>query len=515
MKRFKALQTCLAFMMLILSVFLITGCGSNGQTGHWSPSSAPTVIAEFPVNNAADVPVETKLITATFNEAMDPDTITAAGTFTLSCPGYTPATTPVATYVEAGNQAVLTLPLTPNLPPDGITCTATITTAARDIDGNAMAGNFVWTFTTGQDTAGTEIIPGATCSVAGGATIPTVLVSDPTSGNLNATTSTSGVANSGKKITATFSLPMNPTTITPSTFTLAPVSSGLPLVPASVTLDATGLVATLTTSAALLANTEYTAIITTAATSAAGTAIACPYQWNFTTITPAATGQATINLGAAQPYGVLASTAITLGGGDLTGLRVDGDVGIHPGSTCNGCTSIQVSGVVESGTANAAAAKAALLAAYNDAIGRTLNLCTLGSDSLSTSATACGGINNFTYKPGLYRSGTSLTIVPGATIVLDAESNQDAVFIFQSASTIDTIGGATHVSLVNGAQAKNVFWLAESSATIGGTTSDFAGTILALTSITVNTGTTMEGRALARNGAVTVQDGALITVPAP
>jgi hypothetical protein len=105
--------------------------------------------------------------------------------------------------------------------------------------------------------------------------------------------------------------------------------------------------------------------------------------------------------------------------------------------------------------------------------------------------------------------------VPGATIVLDAENDPNAVFIFQSGSTIDTIGGNTHVVLANGAQAKNIFWLAESSATIGGTTSDFAGTILALTSITVNTGTIMEGRALARNGAVTVQDGALITVPAP
>ena len=67
--------------------------------------------------------------------------------------------------------------------------------------------------------------------------------------------------------------------------------------------------------------------------------------------------------------------------------------------------------------------------------------------------------------------------------------------------------------MINGADAKNVFWVAKSSATIGGTTADFKGTIIALSSITVNTGTNMLGRALARNGDVTVQASALITVP--
>jgi hypothetical protein len=157
MERVKVRQACIAFMMLILIV-IITGCGSNGQTGHWLPNSAPTVIDEYPANNTADVPIETQSITATFNEAMDPATITATGTFTLECPASTPVMGTVTTYLAASNLATLTL--SSDLPSD-TTCTATITTAAKDIDGNAMAGNFVWTFTTGQDTAGTEIIPDA------------------------------------------------------------------------------------------------------------------------------------------------------------------------------------------------------------------------------------------------------------------------------------------------------------------------------------------------------------------
>ncbi len=107
-----------------------------------------------------------------------------------------------------------------------------------------------------------------------------------------------------------------------------------------------------------------------------------------------------------------------------------------------------------------------------------------------------------------------MAIPAGGTITLDAKNDPDAVFIFQSASTIDTIGGDTHVILANGAQAKNVFWVAGSSATIGGVNSDFAGTILAAMAITVNTGTEMDGRALARGAEVTVQDGALVIVPA-
>jgi hypothetical protein len=173
--------------------------------------------------------------------------------------------------------------------------------------------------------------------------------------------------------------------------------------------------------------------------------------------------------------------------------------------------------VLESGTVPAQDAMNALTAAYNDAIGRSSNVCTLiGSGILVTNPSiACGGTANGTFAPGLYWSATSIAIPAGGTITLDAQNDPSAVFIFQSESTINSIGGNTHVVLAHGALAKNVFWVAKSSATIGGTNSDFAGTVLALAAATVNTGTQMLGRALARGAAVTVQDGAKITVPAP
>jgi hypothetical protein len=102
----------------------------------------------------------------------------------------------------------------------------------------------------------------------------------------------------------------------------------------------------------------------------------------------------------------------------------------------------------------------------------------------------------------------------GGTITLDAMNDPNAVFIFQSESTIIT-NANSHIILANLANANNVFWVAKSSATIGGTGADFAGTVLALEDFTVNEDTQMLGRALARNGNVTVQDLALITVPTP
>ena len=86
----------------------------------------------------------------------------------------------------------------------------------------------------------------------------------------------------------------------------------------------------------------------------------------------------------------------------------------------------------------------------------------------------------------------------------------NAVFIFQVASTLTTLG-STQVILSGGAQAKNVFWQVGSSATLG-TNSIFEGNILTLQSITLDTGAALTGRALARNGAVTMDDN-LITIP--
>jgi len=177
------------------------------------------------------------------------------------------------------------------------------------------------------------IMPGAVCTAAAGATIPTVTLSDPTNGNQFVTTSSNGVAGGGKLITATFSLPMNPATINATTFSVAPVG-GMVLTPASVSYNAATRVATLTTSSALLANTSYTAIIAQGVASAAGTPTSCSYAWNFKTATVAATGLAPINLGLAAPFGIAATAGVT-NSPTAPISHVNGNVVLNPTATCN------------------------------------------------------------------------------------------------------------------------------------------------------------------------------------
>ena len=107
----------------------------------------------------------------------------------------------------------------------------------------------------------------------------------------------------------------------------------------------------------------------------------------------------------------------------------------------------------------------------------------------------------------MYDSAAGTFEITG-TVTLDAKGDPNAVFIFKAASTLVT-ASASRVNLVNGARAANVFWQVGSSATLG-TNSILRGNVLALTSITVTTGVTVDGRMLARNGAVTL-DSDMIT----
>jgi hypothetical protein len=143
----------------------------------------------------------------------------------------------------------------------------------------------------------------------------------------------------------------------------------------------------------------------------------------------------------------------------------------------------------------AAQAKLDLTNAYNDAAGRTL-----------APITVAGNIGGRTLAPGLYKSTSSLQISSG-DLTLDAKGDANAVFIFQIASTLTTTSGR-HVILSGGAQAKNIFWQVGSSATLG-TTTIFKGTIMANQSISLLTGATLEGRALSRIGAVTLDSNAV------
>ncbi|MDH2430508.1 ice-binding family protein [Sphaerisporangium sp. TRM90804] len=190
-------------------------------------------------------------------------------------------------------------------------------------------------------------------------------------------------------------------------------------------------------------------------------------------------------LGTAADFGVLAGSTVTNTGATI----VTGDLGVSPGATVTGFPPGTVIGVIHAGDAAAAQAQADLTLAYNDAVSRTPD---------ATIATELGGT---TVLPGVYNSAAGTFQLTG-NVTLDAQGDPDAVFIFQAATTLISAAGAS-VTLIGGAQACNVFWQVGSSATLGANT-DFSGNILALTSITVGAGTTVDGRTLARNGAVTL-----------
>jgi hypothetical protein len=204
--------------------------------------------------------------------------------------------------------------------------------------------------------------------------------------------------------------------------------------------------------------------------------------------------QMPVALGTAANFAVLAGATIT-----NTGLTtVTGDVGVSPGTAITGFPPGATVGLQHAGDPIAAQAEADLKIAFDDAAGRTL-----------CSVTAVGNLGGKTLSPGLYTSATSLDISAG-DLTLDAQGDADAVFIFQMTTTLTTTTGR-QVILSGGAKAANVFWQVGTSATLG-STSTFAGTIMAAQSITVVTGTKVQGRLLARIAATTLDS---VTVAKP
>jgi hypothetical protein len=221
-------------------------------------------------------------------------------------------------------------------------------------------------------------------------------------------------------------------------------------------------------------------------------------------------GPKTVALGDAGQFAVLGATTVTNTGDTV----VAGNLGVAPGTAVTGFLPIaggpgkvdgtiytpdqvcsQTSCVTEPNT-QAALGQAALLVAYNDAKGRTKNSINVDSENLAGK----------TLAPGLYKSTSGLSITGG-----DVTLSGDGVYIFQVASTL-TVNDDSRVVLTDGAVAANVFWQVGSSATLFGSSS-VAGTILAHTSVSIDTAAILNGRALALNGAVTLQDNAITRPP--
>jgi uncharacterized protein YkwD len=169
---------------------------------------------------------------------------------------------------------------------------------------------------------------------------------------------------------------------------------------------------------------------------------------------------------------------------------INGNLGLHPGSTVVGFPPGTVKGAEHVSDAVAKRAETDLTTAYEDAAG------------LPSSATSPPDVGGRTLTAGVYRTGSAPSLGLTGRLTLDAQGDPRAVFIFQIDSALSTATDSS-VSLVNGAQACNVYWQVGSSATLGARTA-FQGNILALTSISVNDGVAVNGRLLARNGAVTL-----------
>lgn len=367
------------------------------------------------------------------------------------------------------------------------------------------------------------ILPGGVCTAASGPTIPTVTSSNPVSGN-----QTVSIGTGVKLITATFSMAMDPATInsaTPgalSTFTLRDMTTGAgTIVPATIAMNGTNTVATLTTSAVLLANTSYTAIITTAVTSSVGTGsvpIACSYAWNFKTA--AAVVPLALNMGAAETYGIAAYTAMT-----STGVTVvNGNIALSPSITCTDstgapgpasqsclveaygshATGLTVNGLIRftgdsDNGATASNVMSALTAAWTEGFGKV--------DTFAPGFLT-GQLAGKTLLPGVYNEA-NLGLSAGGVSTFDAQNDANAIFIIK----VGTIGGTgdftdsgtlllqSSIVLANQAQARNIWFVVGRDITIGSGTS-WNGNILAGRDATIKDGSTVEGRVLGGAGGV-------------
>jgi len=430
-------------------------------------------------------------LTAKFSRDMLASSLNASS-FTVACPV---GTAVIGTVSYDGINQLATLQHATDFPLN-TTCEATISTAVTDTAGIALAKDYVWSFTTGA---------------ASDTTAPTVMANSPASA--------ATAVCLGKNVNVTFSEPMDATTLTAANFYVSDAADAR--LPGVLSYDTQSNTATfaVTSPPGFTANTTYTSHVTTGLKDLAGVALASASSTSFTTGSQACGAIDTVALGTIATYGAFGGGAGTTNSGIHT--VVNGDLGttavctlftgFHDASNVYTETPLNIGEVTGDifcgppapGTtqklAIATAAAADALTAFNALAAKS-----------PTALLDTGELGGRTLLPGTYRPAAATLLLSTGNLTLDAAGDANAMWVFQIPESLTVGLPATprSVSLINGAQAKNVYWQVGSAARIeDGST--MVGTIIASAGVTISTAgqtlqTTLTGRAIGLNASVTM-----------
>ena len=506
-------------------------------TGAAPDTTRPRVVLTVPssTNSGTTTRVAANsAISAQFTEDMAPASINAASVTVTCAP---PCVSPIGSVsYSVGNRTALFMPAAALA--TGTTYTATITTGATDLAGNALAGNqaplpaasnYIWGFATAGLTSAANI---------------SVISTVPASGSTSVCTDAS--------INATFNVPsgqrMDPSTVSSATILLTgPGQTNV--TPATVLLDAaTGKIATFKPLAPLAAGVLYQASVRGGSQGVKDLAIpantlAADFNWSFTAASCAVVPSLSpVALGSAASFGSFGGSAGVTNSGINT--IINGDIGTTAASTLvtgfhdagPGCTYTETP--LNIGTVNGkiyTAAPPPTAACPSEGTAVTFAVATQARGDALAAYNAlvalpggpnpgAGNMANLVLAPGVYTAASGSFRIQGGNLTLDAQGNTNAVWVFQMATTL-TVGGPgaafpSSIILTNGAQAKNVFWQVGSAATInaggGGT---MVGTIISQAGVVFSTAgaasiLTLNGRALSLGASVTMVN-TVVNVPAP
>lgn len=498
----KKLLTTIAFAF----VLLFSGCAEDDF--NQVDGLCPLVVSTVPEDGAINVPLN-QVITATFNEKMNPSTITGTS-FTVSANGAL-----INGTVTYNN---LTATFTPASPlAENTEYTGTITTLAKDERGNALQENYVWTFTTG-------IIPEFLVAVSSNPSIGGTVIGGG-SFDIGTNVTVTATANTGYTFVnwtlagvpvstnAIYTFALNANTTLVANFAANAFTLNVTAVNGTVAKNPNNPTYTNGTNVVLTAtpNSGYAFLNWTGDATGTNNPLTVLMNANknitanFSLITTPPTGglcpNPVVDLGMAGNYAILAESAIS-----TTGVTsVTGDMGISP-LAASFITGFGLS-LHSSGTyATSSLVTGRIYAA--DYTSPTPSNLTVTVDNMHTAFTTANGLapnfteylagnlNNVTLPAGVYKYGTGLLL--SNTITLDGGGVDCAAFVFQIAGDL-TVANNVKIVLINGAKADNIFWVTAGAGAVIGSDVDFSGNILSKTLISLEARSTVKGRLLAQS----------------